>query len=508
MSLSRTQLAKNKIGFSPTKKESFTSSIPASELAAGFLHVLLPASEANIGFCRTSLSSALLGYPLPQVTNWEKIYDDEKFGASASEWGSLLGTLRYLEGLLPERDEDLVLVTDIHDTWFQLRSEVLIQRYRDITREAEKRVRKRLGNGTKVQGLKQDLVFAAQKQCQAGSKDDISCYAAPKSPLPKSTYGDAKHDAEHDLTIEVESRPRYLHAGLMMGSANSMRNAFRSAYEKWQVEPNAYKSRREVFAEMFGEQEYQYEAIRLQRLTSLQRFSRWWTGEASFLEIHPKPKSMQDRKDLFEYGISLDYAGSLGQVVSSPENDADWIRYSDPNTISTAATMLDISTSTPKIIQRDLEHSRPPFWSLAPVSDAPNLPKQMGWRDLPLYTNLWTGVTPALILQRPDGSPEQVNSQWKQMWYQPYIRAKLDTLAREPVYPIASETLGNNNGEKTWWTSVVTTPADKGREGFGFLVKGEEWRRWTDVCPEDDQSHIFEDGAGKWTDPKIYPPYD
>ena len=459
------------------------------------------------------MSSSILGYPFPQVTNWEKEYEEERFGAGSDEWGHLLATLKYLEALPSERDDDLVLITDVHDAWFQLKPEVLIQRYRKTNIEAEKRARKRLGKVAEERELKQDLVFAAQKQCPAGSKEDVSCYAAPESSLPRSTYGPTKYDAEHDLPVEVGSRPRYLHSGMAMGSAASMRRVFKSAYNKWQKNPSAYRRRQEVFADIFGGQEYFRELLRVQRLTS---FSRWWSGETSFVNSHTMPESMRGEEEKsFEYGISLDYSGSLVQVVASAENNADWIRYSDRNTISTAATAFNITDFAPKSIQRDIEYSRPPFWSLAPVFNEPDLPKEMFWETLPLYTNLWTGTTPVVILQPRNTDPQHIQTQWKQMWYQPYLRAQLDTLAHEPVYPIASEKIiakssnmkDKNGQEKTWWSSVVTTPADKEREGYGFLVKGEDWKRWTDVCREEDQAEIFGDGKGKWIDPKVYPPY-
>ncbi|KAL9626766.1 MAG: hypothetical protein Q9164_007798, partial [Protoblastenia rupestris] len=153
-----------------------------------------------------------------------------------------------------------------------------------------------------------------------------------------------------------------------MGSVKATRNAFKTAYEKWQKEPKAYRSRQEVFAEMFGEQEYQRELIRSQHLTATQRFSRWWSGSTSFLDTHTIPISMQGGKTSFEHGISLDYTSSLAQVVSSASSDADWIRYNDPKTLFTAASTLNITIPPQNSIQKDIAHSRPPFFSLAPIT--------------------------------------------------------------------------------------------------------------------------------------------
>ncbi|KAL9626767.1 MAG: hypothetical protein Q9164_007799, partial [Protoblastenia rupestris] len=173
--------------------ESFKSHVHVSEPAAGFLHVLLPASGANIDFCRTSVSSAFLGYPLSQVTNWENKYNEEKYGKSATAWGGLLGTLKYLEELPTAGDDDLVLITDVVDTWFQLKPEVLIQRYRVVNDEAVKRARKRLGNNYKDQ-LRQDLVFAAQKQRQPATPTD------PPNSM-QSTTSVSKSNLDHDTSI-------------------------------------------------------------------------------------------------------------------------------------------------------------------------------------------------------------------------------------------------------------------------------------------------------------------
>ena len=364
--------------------------------------------------------------------------------------------------------------------------------------------------------MKHDLVFAAQKKCEASSKKDISCYAAPESPLPRDAFGASKNDAEQSSGVGVDSHPRFLHSGFVMGSVKSMRNAFRSAAEKWEQDLDTYHSRQEVFAEMFGEQEYRRELVRSWHLTRVQRLSRWWSGKTSFLETHQTVGSIRNGKASHDHGISLDYSGLLCQVVASAEADSDWIRYSDEQTISDAVTTLNITHPSTSSIEQDIEYSRPPFWSLAPMLQESSLPKDMAWGTFPLYTNLWTGITPAIILQNPDADQEQLNAQWTKMWYYPHLRAKLDDRVREPTYPIASERLvipdgsgsGGSHEQKTWWTSVATSPVDKSREGIGFLVGADEWKLWTDVCTEEEQTQIFGDGGPRWKDPKLYPPYD
>ena len=153
-----------------------------TEYTAGYLHINVLSSEANLRFCRTSLSAALTGYPFLNVTNWENEYSGDTIDEVSKERGKLLSTLKYLEAMHQTRDNDLVLVVDAEDTWFQLRPDVLVQRYRAIIRQADKRKSSVFGKGAEDQNIEHGVVFAAQRVCDAGSKDHISCYAAPESP--------------------------------------------------------------------------------------------------------------------------------------------------------------------------------------------------------------------------------------------------------------------------------------------------------------------------------------
>ncbi|MDI1489073.1 MAG: hypothetical protein OHK93_008351 [Ramalina farinacea] len=129
------------------------------------------------------------------------------------------------------------------------------------------------------------------------------------------------------------------------------------------------------------------------------------------------------------------------------------------------------------------------------------------------------------------------------MWYHPHLRYWLTIRAYEPFFPLASEILVSQPSsswpaglqralstktEKRWWARIMTTPVNKNRVGFGFLVKGEdegaaatqgepEWVPWGNVCAprlEDDAERekvmcegTFGDGLGGWVDPHVYPPF-
>ena len=62
----------------------------------------------------------------------------------------ILGVVRYLEGMLSKKthpddrfeENDIVSIADAFDLWFQLPPEVLLSRYHNINRRANKRLYK------------------------------------------------------------------------------------------------------------------------------------------------------------------------------------------------------------------------------------------------------------------------------------------------------------------------------------------------------------------------------
>lgn len=429
----------------------------------------------------------------------------------------LAGALNYINLLDKKRDDDLVLLVDGYDIWFQLKPEVLIERYRRINARADARLQSNLG--AKKAGIKQQILFAAQKRClPANDENDLACYAAPDSPLPKDIYGPRTDmNSSDEAHPHLKYRPRYISPGIAMGTASAMRRLLVHAITRWNAAPKSFSSDQAVFAQIFGEQEYHRELLRVENLSRTQKLSQWFTGYQGILAPHPTRKTYKSDGKSHEYGIGLDYESGLGQVTIFAENDSDWIRYADYNTVLLAAQGLNVTSLGSAEIQEDIHRSRPPFWSVGSQDLDLDLPREMSWENMPLYTNLWSGVTPALIHHNAaakDGKKEVIATAWNHMWFQPYARTMLRSKAYEPLLPVASERVGLGKGgrgalEKTWWSPVAVTPVDKKKAGFGVQpdddAKG--WLRWTDMCHEDDQREIFRDEFGRWMDPHVYPPY-
>jgi hypothetical protein len=166
-----------------------------------------------------------------------------------SHVAKVYGVLEYLESLDSSKDNELVLMMDAYgafdsyeqignikahleaDIWFQLRPEVLIQRWRAINEAANARLEDRLGYAVKVEGLQQTIIFGAGKRCAPNQVHTVACYPIPESPLPADIYG-ANTDTIMGRNKYTSLRQRYLNSGYIIGPVGDMRRMFRRAAEK------------------------------------------------------------------------------------------------------------------------------------------------------------------------------------------------------------------------------------------------------------------------------------
>src|SRR4051794_38061721 len=102
-------------------------SASASTSSSSFFHLLIPATSSGAGLCKNVFSAAALDYPTPRLINWKMHYSSgDRFGGL--HIAKITGTLDYLNSLGPESDQELVLMVDGFDMWFQLPPSVLIDR--------------------------------------------------------------------------------------------------------------------------------------------------------------------------------------------------------------------------------------------------------------------------------------------------------------------------------------------------------------------------------------------
>ncbi|KAI4850172.1 hypothetical protein E4T45_05605, partial [Aureobasidium sp. EXF-8846] len=186
------------------------------QAAPGNVHLLIPASGKDENLCKAIVGAAILGYPSPKVLNWGKTFNDSNLVSGGSHIAKISGVSSYLESLSPEQDEDLIIMTDGYDTWFQLRPETLIQRYFDINSRANERIRRELSDHVvDTNRIEQKIVFSAQKRCWPWAADAPPCYAVPNSTLPEDIFGTDTDTDVHDQNPYLKFRPRYLNSGVV-----------------------------------------------------------------------------------------------------------------------------------------------------------------------------------------------------------------------------------------------------------------------------------------------------
>ena len=501
-------------------------------------HLLVPASAPEGNLCKNVFSSTLLRYPTPIIINWGRTYDNDTLASGGSHLGKISGVLDHLKTLEVAQDDDMVLIVDGYDIWFQLPPSVLVSRYNAIIKKAEKRLREDFGKeGLENSNIRQSIVFSSQKKCWPGGYTDAHCWAVPLAQLPSDLYGsdtdvDIRSDGD-DTYIVARHRQRYLNSGILMGPAADMRAMFARALELAEEDPGS-GSDQAIFAKIFGAQEYartlKKEECQASRETTADpssssgdRPTQSISGDAiraipkppSILDPHPTRKQLDlDANENYEFGVNLDYESTLGQPTVFADFDLDWITYNDTESLASARAKNNISHTLPgsDSLDDDLLHTPGPFapfsysthLSGAPFQPSPISPSSesdessvsssnTSWADVPLFNNLWTGITPAIIHHNAhrDGLKANRERMWDRIWFQPHARELLMKRLEEgrSVSPIAET-------EGVRW---VDSDGDENKPaGFVFKTDREEekWISWNEICDQGMQEEVFRDGKG------------
>lgn len=462
--------------------------------------------------CKSILSLSLLNYPPPTLINFGKIYDDEE--GSDKNYGSHIGKIHGVYEFLSRdskvRDDDLVLVVDGYDMWFQLPPEVLIKRYLSIIKEANKKLMLQYGTvlhkmpwayakDAEVLRYNQTVVFGADKLCWPNRAEDVACSSIPESPLPIDVYG-----PDTDLSLEgFFNRPRYLNSGAVIGPVKDVRAIYQRAREK--IEQGiGHAGDQFLFAEIFGEQEY-YRQFYLASKPG-RRFMNRWNDQHSGISDHSKRSSnistntrvpsIDPKTQNVDFSIGIDYKSSLFQTMTHSGGDISFILQSNAATLSTLQKTHEIPNPKPLTPAPDLPHARPPFFdpqdnllalatsTLQPLSEKLDLlPENLSWPDIPLAMNLYTDTVPVTL--HINGDKFLLDSWWPRMWFQPYARALLRQHLRTPQ-PLIWDTV---DGQEVSWD-------ERGGRG-GVWTTDRSWMGWKEICRGYEDS-IFMDGKGLW----------
>jgi hypothetical protein len=277
----------------------------------GRFHLLIPATSTNPDLCKLLLSAQILGYPTPVLINYG---DHEEKDAYKQHLGKVEGLLNYLDQIVEsdeQYDEDLVLIIDGFDVWFQLRPDVLIKRYYEINAAADARAVERYGADlVQEHDIRQTVVFGPDKICWPVDFSRPACWAVPQGTFPETTFGpkSTKKD-ERDKNVA-----QWLNSGTIMGPAKDMREVFRATlqdiHERYHGDSDQY-----YFANIFGDQEF----VRLSRVPGLVEEAKNqskhlldWEDRSKGIRVEP----LLINRTKTEYHIGIDYSSSMFQTLA------------------------------------------------------------------------------------------------------------------------------------------------------------------------------------------------
>lgn len=486
---------------------------PKLEKTTPNFHLLMTSERDSDAFCKSTLSAMLLNYPPPTAVT----FGQKSMRNGRKESQTLHEIREYLHNAKLVHDEDLLLIVDGQDTWFQLPSDVIIKQYEAVVEYANARLLRKYGlDEHKRQKFNQTIVFGAEKVCEG---DDLACKYAPESILPHDMYS-----ASETPTGTADLPAKYLNSRVVMGPAKDLRVFFDAALEKFERHNSEKQTIQSVLSTMFGEQQLQRDAVLTQGRSATSKL-RAWAGRPA--DEHKAAERRLDAAngtisldEKCEYSIGLDYTHTLFQplmytvpdelVPLRHENSTKLLKYRHPKTI------------TPQLsLPPTLGTSKLPFWSPnlhlhnpSPDTNQPayieklecsneldRLPnRHTTWANISLIQNTFTGAIPALILRVPDSThnsktPGTTSSQisFKSLWFARHKRALLRQYFRTPQSPNGyhNSVVG---GDRFW--------DQRGGRGGIWTSQEQMWLPWGEVdgvCGTlAHLKQVFRDGKGVW----------
>lgn len=153
---------------------------------------MIPATQPNSALCQTLVSAKMLGYPPPTLINW--MSSDDSGGDESTTNGSATARakeshIRKVVGMkdLPKswgekRRDQLVLMIDGYDMWFQLPSSILRQRYLDVSLRLFDRTVELLGSrAVEAAHISQSIISSAEKNCVCLPNSRPTCSRHPST---------------------------------------------------------------------------------------------------------------------------------------------------------------------------------------------------------------------------------------------------------------------------------------------------------------------------------------
>ncbi|KAF9873564.1 hypothetical protein CkaCkLH20_09023 [Colletotrichum karsti] len=480
---------------------------PPSHVDAGGsrrLRLFMPADGPNINLCKTIMSAVALGYPMPTLLNWNGEFNRPDWHFAGSHIAKLESLLAVIDNIYEEDEDvnenDLALLVDAYDIWFQLPPSVLIERFHKLNRDADARVAKEWDeHGFKdefpIPPPKQNIIVTTAKDCQpdweSGSNPRYEYW--PDSPLPSDFYGEGTDEIipyVFDSARKYKKiRPRCVNSGMIMGTIGALRGALQKAKDK--VDRTAMNGRQlwsdqALFAEVIGDQEMWRYWMR--GLVST------WNGTASHDNPRRLPAEVRQLADealdgeSFEFGIGLDYEFATIPPTCSSEDDGFFVKLNDAEAVKKESEKAGVPDGVRvKGIPSELKDADGPLPGLG-----------SSWGNVPLYTDFFFGTSPVGIHHNAyvfGLKPWRLEHWWSMTWFYPYLRGLVTNALRSnrKLTPLARLSIdGDEGSEMVYWASkesesekrVMVFDGSNEKERFAPIS-------WDGVCQK---------GSTKWYD--------
>ena len=451
------------------------------------LHLLVPATTSNKYLCQLLVSAAALNYPVPTLINWGAPENENPFIQHLAKVSKLY---KYLKTFPAGKDNDLVLIVDGYDVWFQLRADVLIRRYFAIKKAADHRIALDLGPSMAHNNdVRNTVIFGPDKACwPSGQGRRPACWAVPQSPLPANSFGPFDdRDAAQANKNSWQARPRWLNSGTVIGTVADVRTIFEATLASIHAN-HTNDSDQFYIANLFGDQEYSRRLLK-------QEPDLPPAGTVDLPNIEPGKKT--------ELHIGIDYLSSLFVTAGFYKNHLSWLWFDAPKGAGQQLEGRIPNNPHGFELPDDIAASPHPFsaekkayWvdgnknSDDGVKNASSLlPLDTTWRDIPLATNV---VTKQIFVVIHFTFEKKLRDQWwDKMWFHPYSRSLLQAARKAPRTPVLDEPVDG----RIWWNAERSHLADpeqvrkseKGQFGGAWSDKG-LWLPWNGLC------HPFEKG--------------
>ncbi|CEI61523.1 hypothetical protein FVEN_g9387 [Fusarium venenatum] len=395
--------------------------------------LVVPVTGPSPNLCKTIFSALALGYPSPVIMNWGVDYHDISHWKLGRNLPKIPGFVQYLDSVMHPNatsmekleDDDLVLMVDGHDVWFQLPAEVLLSRYHEINKRANQMLRKQW-TGSGPMPMRQTIVMGSQKKCYPRGLEkygiDMRCDYWPESPLRADLYGPETDKNSSDFS---HNRPRWINGGMYIGPAGDMRRMLRRALNDMEAmigDGFHVRSDQGMLGNLIGKQEV---------------WRQW--------QRHNQMKN-DDLRGLvdgnMEYYAGLDYSEELSSQAKFTKiegedelYDTEFISLGDKEVIKQHSEARGISPVRLKGLPDDVNMSRNPLSEFDHTAT---------WSTMPLYADFFIGNVPAII--HHNGYKERRQTWWDRPWYHQRLRELVTPRLKSlPINkPLATVRAGNN----------------------------------------------------------------